>query len=234
VVGQSYSPYRKSGQQPVRPVGFGRPPATRRGGSVQVTPLDDALDDLAAARSANPSRPTRVTPNSNPAGRRGLADPAARRWVILGTLGIASSLLLTIGVALLSNRGVASASTPPTEQPRQGQNRVTLVREIGGITRAATPGTGVTAAAQPDTTTASTTSAPGVATTALRQLRRVGRAVVTGDGIRRLALGGALPLVDGPTRPPPTRRRRPMHPASRSPATPPRQSTRTTAASCCA
>ena len=197
MVGQSYSPYRKSGQPPVRPAGFGRPPATRRGGLPQVTPLDDdALDELSASRVGQPVAADPGRPNPVGSGGRGLADPAARRWLILGTLGVVSSLLLTVGVALLSNRGVASASASPTEQPRQTQNRVTLVREIGGVTRAATPVLEVTAA-RPDASNASTALAPGVATTALRQLRRVGRAIVTPDGVRRLALGGALPLVDG-------------------------------------
>lgn len=190
MVGQTYSPYRKSGQRPVRPADFGRPhPAGQRGLS-QVAPLADALDELATPQAAGLSRPTRVTPSP-----RGLADPSARRWIILGVLGIVSSLLLTAGVALLSNRGVASASVPPAEPARP--NRTTFVREIGGLPRAATPGTGVTAGATRNATTASAPAGSGVATTALRQLRRVGRAIVTPDGVRRLALGGALPFTEG-------------------------------------
>src|SRR5205814_6202248 len=100
VVGQTYSPYRKSGRPLVRPAGFGRPAAPRHAGLSSPAP--------AAPSDAAPSRP--VTPIAQNVG--GLADPRARRWVILGALGIASSLLLTIGVALLSNRGIASASAP--------------------------------------------------------------------------------------------------------------------------
>jgi uncharacterized protein YkwD len=127
----------------------------------------------------------------------GLADPRARRWVILGALGVASSLLLTVGVALLSNRGVASASTPPVVQARQAP--VTYVREIGGIPKSPTPGTGVTASAPSNP---GVVSAAGVGSDSpialLRQLRRVGRAIMTPDGIRHLALGGAIPFVDAP------------------------------------
>jgi len=126
----------------------------------------------------------------------GLADPRARKWVIYGALGIVSSLLLTIGVALLSNRGVASASTPLVEQVRQ--NRVTLVREIGGLPKSPTPGTGVTASAPSNPgVAASADAAPGSPVAMLRQLRRVGRAIVTPDGVRHLALGGAIPFFDG-------------------------------------
>src|SRR5215471_2107683 len=145
VVGQTYSPYRKSGRPLVRPAGFGRtrPP--------YLNDVDQPRPANAAPRAVAPARPdTSATPA--PQYASGLADPRARRWVILGALGIASSLLLTIGVALLSNRGVASASTPPVERVRQ--NPVTYVREIGGAPKSPTPGTGVTAASA---------SAPGVA-----------------------------------------------------------------------
>jgi uncharacterized protein YkwD len=132
--------------------------------------------------------------------RSGLADPSTRRWVVIGGIGVITSLLLTMAVALLSIRGVASADVALTDSARP--NRVTLVREIGGVQRAATPGTGTTASgpANPGETGVADTSGPaGAATSALRQLRKVGRAIVTTDGIRRLALGGALPFWDGTT-----------------------------------
>jgi uncharacterized protein YkwD len=151
-------------------------------------------------------QPARTRP-LNPAASGGLADPAARRWVILGGLGILSSLLLTVAVALLSSRGVASADVPQAAVEAPARNRVTMVREIGGIPKSPTPGTGLTAAApavpgsstQADTSLNTASAGQGIANTALRQLRRVGRAIVTPDGIRRLALGGAVPFADGNT-----------------------------------
>ena len=48
--------------------------------------------------------------------------------------------------------------------------------------------------------TALDTSVPqAIASNAIRQLRKVGRAIVTAEGIRRLALGGAVPFSDGGT-----------------------------------
>ena len=142
------------------------------------------------------------------AGIGSLADPAARRWVVLGALGIVSSLLLTVAVALLSGRGVASADVPAAAETAKA-SRVTMVREIGGAPRSPTPGTGTTAIAPaaPGSASASASAASvadagaaqSLASNALRQLRRVGRAMVTVDGIRRLALGGAVPFTDGST-----------------------------------
>jgi uncharacterized protein YkwD len=133
---------------------------------------------------------------------------------MLGVLGVIASLTLTVVVALMSSRGVASADVPrqPAQADPARQNRLTLVREIGGTARSSpTPGTGVTASAPAAPGSISTTESPAgltasqgtagqsAAATALRQLRRVGRALVTVDGVRRLALGGAVPFTDGST-----------------------------------
>src|SRR5688572_9103463 len=91
-------------------------------------------------------KPARIR-SINPSLSGGLADPAARRWVILGGLGILSSLLLTVAVALLSSRGVASADVPQAAAEAPARNRLTMVREIGGVQKSPTPGTGVTASA---------------------------------------------------------------------------------------
>jgi uncharacterized protein YkwD len=153
--------------------------------------------------------PTEVAPARRTLPTGGLstssfADPSARRWVVLGALGIVSSILLTIAMALLSSRGVASADQPPAEPARP--NRVTLIREIGGVPKSPTPSTGMTASAPaapgssaPAPAIAQADGSNSIASTALRQLRRVGRAMVTPDGIRRLALGGSLPFADGNT-----------------------------------
>jgi uncharacterized protein YkwD len=117
-------------------------------------------------------------------------------------------LLLTIAVALLSSRGTASADVSPAETARAAARGVTMVREIGGAPRSPTPSTGqvASAPAEPGSATAGsagigssgtgTSAIQSVATTALRQLRKVGKAIVSTDGIRRLALGGAVPFVE--------------------------------------
>ncbi|MCC7369406.1 MAG: hypothetical protein IT306_13340 [Chloroflexi bacterium] len=158
------------------------------------------LSQAILAADEHPKPVKSRTSSGTPAG--GLADPMARRWVLLGGLGILSSLLLTVAVALLSSRGVASADVPQVAAEAPTRNRVTLVREIGGVPRSPTPGTGMTAAAPaaPGSVAvadASASAGQSVAASALRQLRRVGRAIVTTDGIRRLALGGAVPFADG-------------------------------------
>jgi hypothetical protein len=191
VADQTYSPYRRSGRPLQRPADFGQSAPVRRSGLSQAILAPEPAQSTPVRRSSS-------TGSSLVGGLGGLADPAARRWVILGAIGIVSSLLLTVGVALLSSRGVASADVPQAEPARQ--NRVTLVREIGGAQRSPTPGTGMTAsapAAPGAAGVAEAGGAPGVASAALRQLRRVGRAIVTVDGIRRLALGGAVPFSDG-------------------------------------
>ena len=187
---QTYSPYRKSGQHAQRQVNGGQSAPTRRSGLSQAL-LASAPAVAAPARQAQPV-------NARPVGR-GLADPTARRWVVFGAIGVVTSLLLTIAVALLSDRGVASADVPKAAPVNQ--SRVTLVREIGGVPRVATPGTGQTAATAPTEPGAAVapenSAAQGVATAALRQLRRVGRAIVSAEGLRRLALGGAVPFSSG-------------------------------------
>ena len=192
MTGQTYSPYRKSGRPLQRPADLGQSAPVRRSGLAQAI--------MASEPSQSPAVRRASSSNSGliGSGLAGLADPAARRWVMLGAIGIISSLVLTVSVALLSSRGVASADVPQAEPVRQ--SRVTLVREIGGVPRSPTPGVGTTAsapAAPGEATVADAGGAPGVASAALRQLRRVGRAIVTVDGIRRLALGGAVPFADG-------------------------------------
>jgi uncharacterized protein YkwD len=186
VAGQTYSPYRRTVQ---RPAELGQAAPARRSG------LSQAILAAEPSRSVPARRATSAGVSTTGSG---LSNPAARRWVVLGAIGIISSLLLTVAVALLSTRGVASADVPQAEPARQ--SRVTLVREIGGIPRSPTPGTGVTAsapAAPGEAGVADASGGPSVASAALRQLRRVGRAIVTVDGIRRLALGGAVPFMDG-------------------------------------
>ncbi|MGE3273117.1 MAG: CAP domain-containing protein [Chloroflexota bacterium] len=189
MAGQTYSPYRRSGRSLTNSAGAGRAQAFRRSG----------LSQSLLAQETPPPAPARKARPLAPAVARGLADPAARRWVVLGALGIFSSLLLTVAVALLSTRGVASADVPPPTPA--ARSRVTLVREIGGVPRSPTPGTGVTASAPAVPGAVASSAEPaadqGIASTALRQLRRVGRAIVTADGVRHLALGGAVPFADG-------------------------------------
>jgi uncharacterized protein YkwD len=199
----TYSPYRRGGRPIAKPAGFGRTPSPRRSALSQALLPPEASDLPPARRSL--SSGGRVSRGPSLAG---LVDPAARRWVVLGALGIVSSLLLTIAVALLSNRGTASADVPPADAARAAARGVTVVREIGGAPRSSpTPGIGqvATAPAEPGSATAAsaglgastgTSAIQSVATTALRQLRKVGRAIVTTDGIRRLALGGAVPFVE--------------------------------------
>lgn len=201
---QTYSPYRRGGRPIAKPAGYGRTPSPRRSALSQALLAPEASDLPPARRSL--SSGGRVSRGPSLAG---LVDPAARRWVVLGALGIVSSLLLTIAVALLSNRGTASADVPPAETARAAARGVTVVREIGGAPRSPTPSTGQVASAPAEPGSATAGSAgPGissgtgpsaiqsVATTALRQLRKVGRAIVSTDGIRRLALGGAVPFVE--------------------------------------
>ena len=136
MTGQTYSPYRRDGRQIERPVDFGQatPPVRRSG-------LSQAILAAAPAQAA----PARRSAASGAVVMGGLANRAARKWVVFGAIGIVSSLLLTVAVALLSTRGVASADAAPAETVRQ--SRVTLVREIGGLKASPTPGTGTTAAA---------------------------------------------------------------------------------------
>lgn len=60
------------------------------------------------------------------------------RWLILAAFGLATSLLLTAGVVLMGYRGVASAERV-VESTASRPSGVTLVREIGGGTRSASP-----------------------------------------------------------------------------------------------
>lgn len=154
--------------------------------SVAAAPMPAPAPARLAVKTAAPSAATVVA--------TGLADPAARRWVVLGVIGIVTSLLLTVAVALLSSRGVASADVPVAEAARP--NRTTLVREIGGAPRSPTPGTGTTATAPAAGAAGADGASQSLASAALRQLRRVGRAIVTVDGVRRLALGGSVPFAE--------------------------------------
>ena len=133
-----------------RPADFGQVAPVRRSGLSQA---------ILASEPAQAAPVRRSTSTGTILAGKGLADPAARRWVVLGAIGIISSLLLTVAVALLSSRGVASADVPPVETVRQ--SRVTLVREIGGVPRSPTPGTGTTATA-PAAPGAATAADPGV------------------------------------------------------------------------
>lgn len=197
MAGQTYSPYRRNGRPPQRAAGNGRTSAPRRSG-LSLAMLSPEPPEAAPVRRTLPTGGLNAS---------SLADPAARRWVVLGALGIVSSILLTIAMALLGSRSVASADQPPAEPARA--NRVTLIREIGGVPKSPTPGTGITASAPaaPGSSAPAPAIAQGngpngsnsLASAALRQLRRVGRAMVTPDGIRRLALGGSLPFADGST-----------------------------------
>ena len=65
-----------------------------------------------------------------------------RRWVVLGAIGLATSVLLTVGIALLGVRGVASANGSPTTPTPTRAVAQTLFREIGGAFRTPTPGPG--------------------------------------------------------------------------------------------
>ena len=181
--GQTYSPYGSNGRPPGVPTGVvGRPGRAPRQTPARLTP-----------GVANPAlAPTRVMPDAAIRPSRTVApiDPNARRWVLLGALGIASSIVLTIGVALLGSREIASADQPVAVAT---PNRTTLVREIGGIAKSPTPaGTGSVSGPE---------DAQRVAPSdALRPPRRVGRATVAADGSRTMALGGAVPFVDAATR----------------------------------
>jgi hypothetical protein len=65
-----------------------------------------------------------------------------RRWIVLGAIGLATSVLLTVGIALLGMRGVASANgMPATPTPGRAAAPM-LIREIGGPARTPTPGPG--------------------------------------------------------------------------------------------
>ena len=180
MAGQTYSPYRFSGRRPVAP--------PRPVGRPRIWPRPTSARP-AAAGGHSAVAPTQVMPAIADGASRTVPpiDPNARRWVLLGALGITSSVLLTTGVALLGSREVASANQAPAAVA--APNRTTLVREIGGVPKSPTPaGTGGVAAQD---------ATPGDAQgDAPRPARRAGRATVAADGSRKMALGGAVPFVD--------------------------------------
>ena len=108
MTGQTYSPYRRSGQAIQRPADFGQAAPVRRSGLSQAILASEPAQAAPVRRSSSTAPPRRIG--------GGLADPAARRWVVLGGIGVISSLLLTVAVALLSSRGVASADVPRSKQ----------------------------------------------------------------------------------------------------------------------
>ncbi|MCC6174475.1 MAG: hypothetical protein IT305_04150 [Chloroflexi bacterium] len=191
MAGQTYSPYPRTVRRlSPRPV-TGRPAPTQRPGGASATPATSPRTTPAPIAAATTLRPAAQKEPVRPAPLA--ADPAARRWVILGVLGVVTSVLLTLGVSLLGSREVASASPDrrTVEAPRQ--SRVTLIQQLGGVPRSPTPSAGTIASAP----TEGGSTGGTVASAAVRALRRAGRAVVTVDGVRRMALGGAVPFLDG-------------------------------------
>ncbi len=103
MAGQTYSPYRMRGRHlgaPTRAVG--RPGIAPRPASARPT--------VGMANPATAS--TGIMPATSARASRTVAPIAtnARRWVLLGALGIASSVMLTIGVAILGSSEGASAN----------------------------------------------------------------------------------------------------------------------------
>lgn len=98
----------------------------------------------------------------------------------MGVLGMASSVLMTIGFALLSSRGVASADNRIDPSAARG-SRPSFIRELGGAPRTPTPSLGVAGSASAN---------------ALRPLRRIGRAGTNAQGAPLMSLAGAVPFSD--------------------------------------
>lgn len=121
-----------------------------------------------------------------------------QRWLVLGMISLATSLLLTVALALLNLRGTASASQP-TERPAATRSSGTTLVTIGGLARTPTPAAGSAPASAQPPQTAPEPARPIMAmrpdTTESRPVEPVAPSTSGGDG-------AALPSIAAAPRAP--------------------------------